>query len=230
MARPANAAVRESRRGSTSHDIERINVLKALTAAEHSRRQFILNFAASRDTQLSIPGKKSDIIKAAEEWVALWLSQNGFHVVNNEFFKYTVDARLWSAHVGDDLDFPFAFMRERFEPSLSDVSEGELKRPLSDASVEAQEIEVAVATPTKAHTPKKQQARQQAPGPSTPPKRRQTATVSMTQAKPNVPDRKRSMSLMSFDDLKASPKATQQKFPLLVRLGRSWSRRMSSTS
>lgn len=75
-----------------------MNVLKALTAAEHSRRQFILNFAASRDTQLLVPGKKADAVKAAEEWVALWLSQNGYQTVNNEFFKYTVDARLWSAH------------------------------------------------------------------------------------------------------------------------------------
>jgi hypothetical protein len=79
-------------------DLERMNVLKALTAAEHSRRQFILNFAASRDTQLLVPGKKADAVKAAEEWVALWLSQNGYQTVNNELFKHTVDARLWSAH------------------------------------------------------------------------------------------------------------------------------------
>jgi hypothetical protein len=75
-----------------------MNVLKALTAAEHSRRQFILNFAASRDTQLLVPGKKADAVKAAEEWVAVWLSQNGYQAVNNDLFKYTVDARLWSAH------------------------------------------------------------------------------------------------------------------------------------
>ena len=98
MARPANAAVREIRRRSTALDLERINVLKALTAAEHSRRQFILNFAASRDTQLLIPGKKSDAVKAAEEWVAVWLGQNGYQAVKNDFFKYTVDARLWSTH------------------------------------------------------------------------------------------------------------------------------------
>jgi hypothetical protein len=98
MARPANAAVRESRRRSTPLDVERMNVMKALTAAEYSRRQFILNFAASRDTQLLIPGQKSDAVKAAEEWVAVWLNQTGFDNVNNEFFKYTVDARLWIAH------------------------------------------------------------------------------------------------------------------------------------
>lgn len=75
-----------------------MNVIKALTAAEYSRRQFILNFAASRDTQLLIPGQKSDAIKVAEEWVAAWLSQSGFDNVNSEFFRYTVDSRLWTTH------------------------------------------------------------------------------------------------------------------------------------
>jgi hypothetical protein len=101
----ANAAVRERRRRSTPLDLERMNVQKALTAAEYSRRQFILNFAASRDTQLLVPGQKSDAVKAAEEWVALRLAQNGYQAVNNEFFKYSVDARLWSAHGECPLQF-----------------------------------------------------------------------------------------------------------------------------
>lgn len=98
MAVPANAAVRESRRKATAQEWERMNVLKALTAAEHSRRQFILNFAASRDTALLVPGHKADAVKAAEEWVAVWFSQSGYDRVDNEFFKYTVDARLWATH------------------------------------------------------------------------------------------------------------------------------------
>jgi hypothetical protein len=98
MANPANAAVREKRRNSTPQDLERLNVIKALTAAEHSRRQFVLNFAASRDTKLLVPGQKSGAVKAAEEWAAAWLSQNGHGAANHEFFKYTVDARLWATH------------------------------------------------------------------------------------------------------------------------------------
>jgi len=98
MAAPANAAVRESRRRSTPLDLERMNVIKALTAAEYSRRQFILNFAASRDTRLLVPGQKSDAVKAAEEWVVTWLGQNGYQEVNSEFFRYKVDDRLWTTY------------------------------------------------------------------------------------------------------------------------------------
>jgi hypothetical protein len=98
MAAPANAAVRENRRRSTPLDLERINVIKALTAAEYSRRQFILNFAATRNTNLLIPGQKSDAVKAAEEWVAAWLTQTDYDSEDQDFFRYSVDARLWSAH------------------------------------------------------------------------------------------------------------------------------------
>ncbi|KAK4107360.1 hypothetical protein N656DRAFT_698185, partial [Canariomyces notabilis] len=107
----ANAAVRERRRRSTPVDLERIDVLKALTAAEYSRRQFILNFAASRDTQLLVPGQKSAAVKAAEEWVATCFAQNDMATANNDYFKYMVDARLWATHVGNDVEFPFSFMR-----------------------------------------------------------------------------------------------------------------------
>jgi hypothetical protein len=234
MARPANAAVRENRRRTTLLELERMNVLKALTAAEHSRRQFILNFAASRDTQLLVPGKKADAVKAAEEWVGVWLSQNGYQTVNSDLFKYTVDARLWSAHVGDDIDFPFAFMRERFEASLSDTSEVECKHPISETSLVAHEIELADGQTPPAPAPvqhtgpevlslKKSHERA---APSTPQKHRQR---SMTDPKPDeASDRKRSMSLNSLD--MKTPKA-QAKFSFLLRLSRSWSRRgLSSAS
>ncbi|KAK0745735.1 hypothetical protein B0T18DRAFT_303640, partial [Schizothecium vesticola] len=114
---PANAAVREKRRGSTTIDLEQMNVLKALTAAEYSRRQFVLNFAASRDTQLLVPGRKADAIKEAEEWAVAELSKEGSGTVANDLFKHTVDARLWAVFVGDVVDFPFGFMRRGVVPS-----------------------------------------------------------------------------------------------------------------
>lgn len=211
-----------------------MNVLKALTAAEHSRRQFILNFAASRDTQLLVPGKKADAVKAAEEWVALWLSQNGYQTVNNEFFKYTVDARLWSAHVGGDIDFPFAFMREKVEASLSDTTEVEYKRPNSETSLVAHEIELKdgqtppISAPAQSAGPEiRSLKRQDRTVPSTPQAHRKRST---TDPKPDeVSDRKRSLSLNSLDNMKAS-KTAQVKLPFLVRLSRPWSRRLSSAS
>ena len=96
MTIPANAAIREQRRRSTTFDIEQMNVMKALTAAEYSRRQFVLNFAASKDTRLLIPGQKAEAIKEAEEWTVAYLNEHGFSAVANDLFKYTVDARLWT--------------------------------------------------------------------------------------------------------------------------------------
>lgn len=96
MTVPANAAIREARRRSTPFDIEQMDIIKALTAAEYSRRQFVLNFAASKDTRLLIPGQKAEVTKEAEEWAVAYLNQNGFSVVANDLFRYTVDARLWS--------------------------------------------------------------------------------------------------------------------------------------
>ncbi len=111
MAAPANAAVRERRRRSTPLDLERMNVIKALTAAEYSRRQFILNFAASRDTRLLVPGQKSDAVKAAEEWVVAWLGQNGYQEVNSEFFRYKVDDRLWTTYGTSRRSLLYLFLR-----------------------------------------------------------------------------------------------------------------------
>ncbi|KAL2159351.1 hypothetical protein VTH06DRAFT_2354 [Thermothelomyces fergusii] len=239
MARPANAAVRETRRQSSPRELQSMDVSKALTAAEHSRRQFILNFAASRDTQLLIPGKKSDAVKAAEEWVAVWLRQNGYRDVKHDFFRYTVDARLWAAHVGDDIDFPFAFMRGRFEASVSDGSEADDKRPDSEPSLDAKDIEAGQgdvdsaatppppATPVGLRSPKRQQTREkQQSAPSTPLGRRQRSTT-YPESPHKTALRDRSISLTSFDK---PPKAGQDKIPLLARLGRSWSRRFSSAS
>lgn len=107
----SNTSVRERRRRSNPHTIEQMDILRAITAAEYSRRQFVLNFAASRDTKLLVPGKKADVIKQAEEWVAQWMNANGYGIITHDHFKYTVDERLWYDLVGADLAFPFSFMR-----------------------------------------------------------------------------------------------------------------------
>jgi hypothetical protein len=98
MNTPANTAVRESRRRVTPRELEQVEIIKALTAAEYSRRQFVLNLAATRDTKLLVPGQKARAVKAAEEWVAAWLSRSGHSVASSQLFKLTVDARLWSTH------------------------------------------------------------------------------------------------------------------------------------
>jgi hypothetical protein len=122
------------------------------------------------------------------------------------------------------------------EPSLSSISEGEYKPPMSTASLVAHEIDVrdgevlpltASAQPgghPEARSPRKQQQRS---APSTPQTRRQRATTYQGSAQDT--DRKRSMSLNSIDDMK-TPKVSPGKVPFLARLGRSWSRRMSSVS
>ncbi|KAK4210641.1 hypothetical protein QBC37DRAFT_258898, partial [Rhypophila decipiens] len=107
----SNTSVRERRRRSHPLAIEQMDILKALTAAEYSRRQFILNYASIIDTKLLVPGKKADIIKGAEEFVVKWMNQNGYGTISNDHFKFAVDERLWEDLVGADLPFPFAFMR-----------------------------------------------------------------------------------------------------------------------
>ncbi len=234
MAAPANAAVRENRRRSTTLDLERVNVMKALTAAEYSRRQFILNFAASRDTQLLVPGQKSDAVKSAEEWVVAWLAKNGHHAVKTDFFKYTVDARLWAAHgrfrrpillrpltipVGDDVEFPFAFMHAGFGTSPSEISslEAEKIRPRSEAFISSHDIDLrygeTIPAAASAASPRKQQASP-------------TQTRGHRAAKHPESDKKRSLSLNSLEDLKAPN--VGDKVPFLARLSRSWSRRLSA--
>jgi hypothetical protein len=248
-ARAANAAVRERRRRSTPVDLERIDVLKALTAAEYSRRQFILNFAASRDTQLLVPGQKSAAVKAAEEWVATCFAQNDMTTANNDYFKYMVDARLWATHgmlthplslqppvanplpaVGNDVDFPFSFMRQRSksEGAPSDISSVgiDLPRPQSETFADGETLG-PVTTLTAAH-----------PGPESTPtstpttpgkqRRRGSTRTAHTTTRPSSEGR-RSMSWPSVDMSMKMPKLERDKLPFLVRIGR-WSRRESSMS
>jgi hypothetical protein len=125
-------------------------------------------------------------------------------------------------------------MREKFEASLSDTSEVDCKRPISETSLVAHEIELgdgqtppapASVQPTGPEV-RSLKTLPERTAPSTPQKRRQR---SITDPKPaEASDRKRSMSLNSLD-MKA-PKAGQAKFPFFVRLTRSWSRHLSSTS
>ncbi|KAK3900083.1 hypothetical protein C8A05DRAFT_45997 [Staphylotrichum tortipilum] len=236
MAAPANAAVRERRRRSTPLDLEHMNVIKALTAAEYSRRQFILNFAASKDTRLLVPGQKSEAVKAAEEWVVAWLGQNGCQEVNSEFFRYKVDERLWSTYVGSAIEFPFGFMSGESGASTSDISslEAEKIRPKSEAFPHGHGIElndvvtISMATSAPITSPRKQQQQQQQPQTPAPPLtfRRRSTKTRLPASSP--PDKKRSFSLTSLDDLKTPPKSTPSKSPFFVRLGRSWSRRLSA--
>ncbi|KAL1839232.1 hypothetical protein VTJ49DRAFT_1710 [Mycothermus thermophilus] len=217
MAVPANAAVRETRRRSTPSDVERLNVNKALTTAEYSRRQFILNFAASRNTQLLIPGRKSEAIKAAEQWTARHLHQNGHHVQNNDLFKYTVDEHLWATHVGDDIPFPFTFMH----PQLASFNEPAPTSPVEFHERLFDSKDAKTDSPqTSASAPLL--AEVQSSDPATTQLRRQASTKQpQRQSESSLsPDIKRSMSLSSVDELKAQPKLAPEKSPFFVRLGR----------
>lgn len=98
MATPANAAIRDRRRLWTVRDVERQNLRISRVAAEHSRRQFILNFASTRDKGLLLPGGGAQAIKAAEEWATAWFKDNGLAEDSHVLFRYTVDERLWSVH------------------------------------------------------------------------------------------------------------------------------------
>ncbi|KAL2270783.1 hypothetical protein VTJ83DRAFT_154 [Remersonia thermophila] len=230
MAIPANAAVRETRRRSTPLDVESVNVIKALTTAEYSRRQFILNFAASRNTQLLIPGRKSEAVKAAEQWAARHLHLNGHRALNNDFFKYLVDEYLWATHVGDDIPFPFAFMHPR--PASYEEAALSPRVEFHERIFDSKDAKAAVL-PASTSAPLLAAAPPSVPPPTQP---RQEASANQQQQQPPPqpessspsPDFKRSMSLSSVDEIKARRKLGPEKSPFLVRLGRSWSRRFSS--
>lgn len=135
--------------------------------------------------------------------------------------------------MGDDIEFPFAFMMpgKPDSPSSSDVSiqEPEQDRLKDETAPACSDKEILAALPESepclARRPKKHQHHQSAP-PSPrlqsrrPAKKRPSVEV--------LPDPKRSLSPTSVAELKA-PKPGQEKFPFFLRLGRSWSRRMSST-
>ncbi|KAK4160093.1 hypothetical protein QBC43DRAFT_293291 [Cladorrhinum sp. PSN259] len=246
MTSAANASVRERRRQSSHVDLEQINVMKALTAAEHSRRQFVLNFAASKQTHLLMPGKKADAVKAAEEWVAAWLGQNGLNPASSEFFKYKVDAQLWSTHVGSEVEFPFSFMRVNLDAAPSTTTTPESRREsqipqrrlsqtvLDDAAKENDQAPLSsTPSPAKAELPDARRPRryhqqEQTIVESVARQRSSSTRKIQSLVAETASDKKRSLSLNSIDDLKMN-KLSQDKFPLLVRLGKSWSRRMSST-
>ncbi|VBB71424.1 Putative protein of unknown function [Podospora comata] len=235
----ANIAVRERRRQSAPADLERRNIMKALTAAEHSRRQFILNYAASKDTSLLMPGKKSDVVKLSEQWVVGWLHQNNLNPVSSEFFKYTVDTRLWSTYVGNAVEFPFSFMlpvddSTATSPVSRRESDSTQVRPLSEVdSLDKAQTKESTQSEEQTSSQRKADTRQlpvlsartaAKQWPSM--RKRQSPTVREVQA--GEEDKKRSFSLTSIEDLKMT-KASPTKVPLFTRLGRSWSRRMSST-
>ncbi|KAL2126623.1 hypothetical protein VTI74DRAFT_522 [Chaetomium olivicolor] len=226
MARPAaNAAVRERCRCSTPQELERMNVIKALTAAEYSRRQFILSFASSRDLELLIPGKKADAVKAAEQWTAAMLSENGRDAVDAQVFKYAVDARLWSRHVGPDIEFPFAFMQGQTVGSI--FSQTDRKWTKSDGFVDSHEIDVGdgevldLTTSTSSSSADSPESKR-SHSPQTPRKR---STKNREPAKGD-PTKRWSLPLNIIED----GKVPKEKGSLLNRLSRSWSRRKTRES
>lgn len=226
-------AVREKRRGASQQDIDQMEVRKAMTAAEYSRRQFVLNFAASKDIQLLIPGKKADAIKEAEEWTVVWLAQHQLTTVSNDFFKYTVDSRLWSKLVGDDIPFPFTFMKCPNNPSDGE-NRSRAPTPKGEAFLINHAVEItnntaSAPTTSAPNLPTSKQVKRQ-------PLQRsgsdiETVTRRHTDIKKaktaEIPlDKARSLSLDSVDDDLKVPKKSSNRF--LVRLSRSWSRRVSS--
>lgn len=255
MTIPANAAIREQRRRSTTFDIEQMNVMKALTAAEYSRRQFVLNFAASKDTRLLIPGQKAEAIKEAEEWAVAYLNEHGFSAVANDLFKYTVDARLWSDLVGDETEFPFAFMRRGADGSTASTitnnsQAGDVRRPMSDIFPAYYEVSVCqldqvltketlpdlppARRPSTIEKQERASKQERSPKPATPqpatptqsspPERQRTSRKKDTSEA--TAEKRRSLSVYGFEDLKMTKKLNQDKFPLLVRWSRSFSRRV----
>ncbi len=113
--------------------------------------------------------------------------------------------------------------------SASDISsvEAEKIRPKSEAFQLSQAIEASdvVTIPAATPAPSASPRIHQQPQTSSPPQ-----TFRRRSSKPDAPpDKKRSMSLTSFDDLK-TPKPPPGKSHFFVRLGRSWSRRLSAAA
>ena len=149
------------------------------------------------------------------------------------------------------MEFPFSFMRATLQTSSSDTApetrrRSETNGPAIEAYPDDSAVELrnddqislstsaSVAKPElpEARRPLKYQQQEQSAAkenPQTPPERQSTKTKKRRSVVTETSsDKKRSLSLNSIDDLKMG-KLPQDKFPLFVRLGRSWSRRMSST-
>ncbi|KAK3936432.1 hypothetical protein QBC46DRAFT_269690 [Diplogelasinospora grovesii] len=229
---PGNAAVRQARRYSTPLATEQMNIMKALTAAEYSRRQFILNFAASKNTDLLIPGQKADAIKKAEDWVA-----NNLGNVSNDIFKYTVDGRLWSTlAVGDDVGFPFAFMRQGCNLQRK-------KSVSSSSSSSSKKHKPPSPPPSPDQSPKRHHHHQEHQTtttitPQTPPRQTRQTRGQRTQDDSSSPassssaseKKKRSLSLTSLEDWKYRKQAAQERFTFQFFGRWSLSRRRSARS
>jgi len=76
--------------------------------------------------------------------------------------------------------------------------------------------------PSKVEQRDKEQSQPTTPQTQTPPQRTRSS-----KKKDGSEEKRRSLSMYGFEDLKMTKKLNQDKFPMLVRIGRSFSRRMS---
>ncbi|KAJ4287903.1 hypothetical protein N0V88_007523 [Collariella sp. IMI 366227] len=217
MSLPANAAVRERRRKSSPRQLARINVIQALTAAEYSRRQFILNFAASRHFELLLPGRKADAVKAAEEWVSASFAKEGYHHVDAEFYKYTVDSQLWSTYVGDEVDFPFSFMQERADISIDTKRKSEAFSTTEE--IDVRDGEIFDLTKSSTSSSRRSQA---SPSPT-----QQTTRQRSSKNRESIIPESFQRRSQTFNTIEYG-EAPKPKGSLLKRLSRTWSRRKST--
>lgn len=153
--------------------------------------------------------------------------------------------------MGDAVDFPFGFMRRGVGPSsrsssvthtdstvvndgppslydtgvcrldqvLTQESQPELPRARRPSAIE--EEEEAARKVKSAPSPQLSTAR---PASSQPEKTRVSKIRQLGQA---TTERRQRASIYDIEDLKSSKKVNEDKYPLLTRLGRSFSRRMS---
>jgi hypothetical protein len=143
-----------------------------------------------------------------------------------------------SPAVGGELDFPFAFMRGKVEASAKSSEDAAHNDPEGEMVLLGNETDPGDGETTPVASPQTQSPRGSLKGrswmkrhsaPSTPPARQQRQTGQQRSADVSS-GKKRTMSLVSVEGMKGPKAATQERSPFLVRLGRSWSRRLSAAT
>lgn len=153
------------------------------------------------------------------------------------------------------MEFPFAFMRrEANDSSTSTITNNsqatEARRPMSEIFPAGYEVGMCrldqvltkeslpeLPPARRPSTIEKQERASKPPSPppaapqaasqqtSPPPQRQRSSKKKATSE--DTTEKRRSLSTYGFEDLKMTKKLNQDKFPMLVRWGRSFSRRMS---